>query len=148
MWFADGLIVDDIYERSIDAPYIFDDGVDVGGEQVGWNDLLWRECLIPVAEFDFPFVSLEQHLLAITAETAVSQRERGQEVAGWMAAVGGVEKALLAAPLLVTLRDGKVTIEDGYHRLGVAVILHDARFVRALCSDMTLRPRPSPGCAM
>jgi hypothetical protein len=148
IWFEEDSIIDDVYARSEDACCIFDDGVEVDGVEVGWSDIVWRECQIPVSAFGFPLASLDDHLGSLRNTTAEEQRQRGRGIADWVDGAGGIEQALATSPLLVTLRAGVLQIEDGYHRLGVAVFVHGATTVRALCSDMSLRPRLAASLSM
>lgn len=55
-----------------------------------------------------------------------------------------VAQALATAPLLVTIRAGRVQLEDGYHRLGVACHLFRELEVPVLCAEVPGLPVNGP----
>lgn len=125
-WFTTAHGVVDLFNRSPDAEFIFDDGAD------RWAALEWRDCEVPVSAFDMA-PTLDEHLSALLpATTMAAEQERVQQIAQWMEQAGGVAKALCQSPILITLHNGKVRIEDGYHRLGVAVFCYGVQSVKAL----------------
>lgn len=64
------------------------------------------------------------------------EMERIAGILAWIAEVGGIEAVLRQSPLLATVSDGKVRLEDGYHRLGVAHFDDGVTHVRALCASL------------
>lgn len=126
----------DVYERSPDAQYILDSEF---FEEIGAaaDVLAWRECEIPVEEFCLQ-EKFEQHFekLVLGGARALEayEQERYAAIRDWMEGAGGPDVALKRSPLLVTIRNGKVTLEDGYHRLGLAAFKFGAKTVTALCA--------------
>ena len=139
-WLAAGVRVYDVYARSPDAEFIL--GSDFEDEEaLRVADLEWRECQIPIEAFEVSATSLESHvagLLGAGASAAARKAEaaRCNGVGEWIKGCGGVDLALQKSPMLVTLRDGRIKMEDGYHRLGVAVFEFGALQVRAICAEV------------
>lgn len=147
-WFKNAPVVDDLFSRSSDAEFIFDDDV-----ECAWTALEWRECDVPVSAFALAS-TLDEHLAALLpAESMKHERQRVCDIEMWIQEMGGVSNALHKSPLLITLRNGMVNIEDGYHRLGVAIFCHGVESVKALCASypavtMDKRPAKSPSMGM
>lgn len=136
-WFVLGQPVADVYQRSCDAEFILDDDFGDNESPVEWAALAWRECLVPVASLPdkYRFDTLEAHLSALRLDrwnTLDDELQRTEAIVDWVREVGGIQAALEQSPLLMTLRKGEVVIEDGYHRLGVAVHCFGETHVRAL----------------
>lgn len=128
-WFNAAPVVGDLFSRSADAEYVFDDDT-----ECGWTMLEWRECEVPVSAFALA-PTLDLHLAALLpAESMEHERQRVCDIEQWIQEMGGVRNALHKSPLLITLRHGTVKIEDGYHRLGVAIFCHGVESVKALCA--------------
>ncbi len=146
LWFESGSPVPDLYNRSGDAEYILDGDFEAE-EGVEACALEWRECLIPVTAFGIRSSNLEEHMLALkrgsddSSTWAGEERERYQRIEEWMRECGGAEAALARSPLLVTIRDGRVAIEDGYHRLGLAAHRYGMTHVLSLCAVVSSAPR-------
>lgn len=129
-WFKDAPVVRDLFSRSPDAEFIFDDDV-----ECGWTALEWRECEVPVSAFGIEAQTLNEHLAALLpAATMADELRRIQSIEQWMVELGGVCHALDRSPLLITLRNGRIDIQDGYHRLGMAFFGYGVKTVKSLCA--------------
>ena len=147
-WFKGAPVVCVLFSRSSDAEFIFDDDA-----ECGWTALEWRECEVPISVFGLTAKTLDEHFGALLpAVTMASEQLRGQAIEQWILEMGGVRNALHKSPLLITLRNGKVKIEDGYHRLGVAIFCYGAHTVKALCAECPTQPKvvkkPSKGTSL
>ncbi len=139
-WFSTGAPVADIQRRSGDAEFILDDDFEEE-EGVSAAALDWRECLVPAAEFGPLSDSLDGHLMRLWrpfygASWLDEERARCAAIRQWMSESGGADSALMQSPILATIRGGRLHIEDGFHRLGVAVFDFGAAHVRVLCAAM------------
>lgn len=123
-WFAAGNPVADVYNRSEDVPSIFE------AEDF---ELDWRECMVPVEAFCLSATDRDAYLVQMFGD-AREYADRYADVKQWMETAGGPDKALKTSPLLCFMVDGKVMLDDGWHRLGVAVFEYQSRHVRALCA--------------
>lgn len=134
-WFVAGAPVDCVYARSPDAEYILDS--DWGSDRgVDIRSIQWRECSVPVSEFELSAVDLRDHLskIAIGANTVESEMARCDGIVQWIEAAGGMDRAFLESPILARIQHGKLMIEDGYHRLGLARFTYGAPIVRVICT--------------
>lgn len=135
LWFKQGRHIADVYSRSEDAEFILDDEVLVGGVAASWSDLEWRECDIPVADLGVTGATFEDFLAKLYEIDPAYEHDRKLKVGRWMEEVGGPKSALEMSPLLVTLRGQTITIEDGYHRLGIAHFEYGATSITAICGN-------------
>jgi hypothetical protein len=147
-WYAEGAPCHDIYGRSVDAHYIFDDEVEVSGKIVSWGDLEWRECQVPVADFAITAISYEDFLKRLYEHDPDFERERKQYILDWIENENGIAQAIEKSPLLATITNGQMKLEDGHHRLAIAHFFHNLDSVTVLCGNLdrlppknTLRPR-------
>jgi hypothetical protein len=145
-WFESAVPIHDLFARSADAEFIFDDE-----SECAWGDLNWRECLVPISAFParYKFPSILEHVSSLVNEktlfgnTLAYELERVESIVAWMKSCGGVEPALRRSPLLLTLREGELVVEDGFHRLGVAFHYFGVTEYPALCAECVvseLRP--------
>lgn len=98
----------------------------------GVEDGDWRECLVPVIQLPFVAVSNLENV-------------RVQRIREWIRQRGGITTALAEAPVVVTIRGEQIELEDGYHRLCLAVVEHGATHVRAVCALIPSDSEPLPG---
>lgn len=136
-WFQDGTPVEDIFTASPDAPFIFDEGEEIHGVWCEWSSLGWRRCLVPVDSLFPRRRDLDAHLSTLVERgrgVMPEERARAAGIARWIRSCGGAGRALASAPVLATLRSGRVQLEDGYHRLGVACHLFREFEVPVLCA--------------
>lgn len=137
-WFVDAPVVPNLFSSSPDAEFVFDDDA-----ECGWSSLEWRECEVPVAAFGLKADTLDDHLDFLPHKASlVDEQLRAKSIEMWMRDHGCASVALHQSPLLITLREGKVKIEDGYHRLGVAVFCFGQSTVKALCAIYKSPPKP------
>ena len=135
-WRNHGIVVD-VFKRSGDAEFILDADFEED-EGICVADLEWHECDIPASAFEIGD-SLEQLLVRMVGQNEnrlSAEHARCQEIQAWVDSCGGVEEAMKASPALVTINKGAIKLEDGWHRLGVAVFIYGASSIRALCADL------------
>ena len=131
-WFTRGTAVPDIYARSGDAEFIIDSDF-ADDRACDLDAVVWRECQVPVAVFGLQS-TLAKHLALVRGQSAADAEQRLSVIREWAARRGGVQAALRESPLLLTIRDGTVTFEDGWHRLGLAAFETGMPEVTALCA--------------
>lgn len=136
-WFSRGTPVADLDQRSPDAEFIIDSDF-FDDEKLEPENLVWRECRIPVGEFGFESTSLSSHLAQLRDMFPADEAQRLDDIRGWISGCGGIEAALAESPLIVTIKGGQLKLEDGYHRFGLAVFEHGVQEVLALCADLDL----------
>lgn len=139
-WYAQGIHVPDVYARSGDAEGILDGWFDDHETEIAWNLLDWRECDIPVSAFGFSYDNIEDWCRHLRHERLEDEMQRMALIRSWVAEAGGIFPALTQSPLLVTIRNGRPKIEDGYHRLGIAVLEQGVSHVRSLCASVDAAP--------
>lgn len=106
-WWRDGVPVVNVYRRSGDAEFIFDD------DDLPWADMAWRDCAVPITAFG--------ELARPEGEAQDECRERCAAIEQWAAGFSNIERALIASPVLATLSAaGDLVLQDGLHRLMVA----------------------------
>lgn len=144
-WFEQGTSVADVFLRSGDAEFILDSDFS-DDEGIDASDLEWRECSIPIEMFNMaPSLDAHlKHLVGSDPRQLTEEYNRCQSIESWIDEAGGIEKALNQSPILVTMKSGKVKIEDGYHRLGIAFFNHEATSIRALCAQIKKQPEEAP----
>ncbi len=118
-WFRAGKALESVRARTPDHQGV----LAVGFAGVGDGD--WRECMVPVAHLACGATTLKHEVLT---------RPRSQGIRKWIRECGGIMTALAEAPLVITIREGQIEVEDGYHRLCLAVFEHGATHVRAVCA--------------
>lgn len=123
-WFLQGAVVTDVGKRSEDVASIF--------EPEDFQ-LEWRECLVPIEAFDLA-ADRDGFLSGLPGDLH-DNKERYQSVHDWMKDAGGVEAALQESPLLCFAFEGKLLLDDGWHRLGVAHYEYGAGELRVLCAQ-------------
>lgn len=142
-WFLTGTPVPDIYARSSDAPYILDADF-AEDEGIGAEQLEWRECVIPVDQFELSQSTMEAHIAALIGDRCGKERaeelERCERIERWINEAGGIDAAFQQSPLLMTIKEGKPKLKDGYHRLGLAIFTFGATSIRALCAELPRTP--------
>ncbi|WP_346798112.1 hypothetical protein R5M92_04295 [Halomonas sp. Bachu 37] len=112
-----------MFKRSDDAAAVFEP------EDL---ELEWRECLVPIEAFELA-VDRSSFLSALPSDHR-DNTLRYQSVHDWVKDAGGIAPALQESPLLCFLYEGKLLLDDGWHRLGVAHYEYGARDLRALCA--------------
>ena len=141
-WLSRGTPVADIYARSGDAEFIIDsDFAEDRNVQLG--ELVWMDSLVPTAAFGLQ-ATLVDHINLVRGQSTVEACARLDKIRAWARERGGIERALRESPLLLTLRNGKVTLEDGWHRLGIAVFEGGLTQVPALCAALPSTGRQPP----
>lgn len=133
-WLSRGSPVADVYARSGDAEFIIDSDF-ADDRNVKLDELVWMDCLVPAAAFGLQ-ATLDDHLSLVRGQSVVEGRARLGQIRAWATERGGIEPALRESPLLLTLRDSKVTLEDGWHRLGIAVFEAGLTQLPALCAAL------------
>jgi hypothetical protein len=123
-WFDEGQVLGDVFERSGDTSVILEP------EDL---DLEWRECVLPSHVFGIG--GTRERFMATLPGEREDNEQRYREVHAWMQSCGGPEAALQVSPLICFLSDGKVLLDDGWHRLGVALFEYQARSLRAVCAQ-------------
>jgi hypothetical protein len=132
-WFNAGLPIPDVYARSSDAEFILD--AEYGEERgIAVEQLKWRECLVPVSAFALKHSDLLAHLVAVPGVDWKYEAARMANIRAWFARAGGARNGLLESPLLVSISGADLTLEDGWHRLGLAVFEEGLTEVTALCA--------------
>ena len=122
-WFESGAVLESAADRSDDAAVILEP------EDL---ELEWRECLVPAHVFGVG--GLRERFMASLPGEREDNEERYLAVSEWVRSCGGLEKALQVSPLICFLSEGKLLVDDGWHRLGVALFEHQARSVRVICA--------------
>lgn len=124
----------DVFARSPDAEFILD-GEFEEDHQVAVRALEWRECVVPVAAFSLQ-PTLGEHLSVVDVQHHREALSRLSSIEVWIDRAGGIDRALFASPILATWRNGKLHVEDGWHRLGSAAFRHGLSAVRIICADL------------
>ena len=141
-WFHAGQPVADVYARSADAQFILDcDFEEDYGVEV--SALHWKECLVPVSAFALRHTTLEAHLATQRCIDPAYERERLANVRAWIGTKRNAMEALHESPLLVSILDGELKLQDGWHRLGIAAFEHGLTDVLALCVDLGKGLKPA-----
>lgn len=122
-WFDGGDPLSNVSERSGDTSVILE-AKDL--------ELEWRECVIPSHAFGIG--GLRERFMAALPGDREDNEQRYHAVHNWMQTCGGPEAALQASPLICFLSGAKVLVDDGWHRLGVALFEYQARSLRAVCA--------------
>lgn len=131
-WFARGPVVPDVYARSGDAEFIVDSDF-AEDRDCDLSALVWRECQVPVLAVT-THATLAAHVGHVQPQTAAEAEQRLGLIREWATSRGGIQAALRENPLLLTIRNGNVTLEDGWHRLGIAAFEAALPEVTALCA--------------
>lgn len=149
-WYLSGDIVPKVFARSGDAEIILDRDFEED-EGVCASELAWRECEIPIEALSATPMPLDQYLKEmilgcshmlkqhVLDDLLCQEKRRCSHIAEWIDSCGGPDNALLESPLIITIKGGAFKIEDGYHRLGLAVCNYGARTVRAVCAEIPHR---------
>ena len=131
-WFTRGVVVPDIYARSGDAEFIIDSDF-AEDRACDLGTVVWRECQVPVSVFGLQ-PTLAEHLAVVRGQSAAEAQQRLSVIREWAACRGSIQAALRENPLLLTIRDGNATLEDGWHRLGLAAFEAALPEVTAICA--------------
>ena len=90
---------------------------------------------MPVEVFSL-LPTLADHLASVRAQTDAEAEQRLSVIRDWAASRCGMAAALSENPILLTVQNGQVTVQDGWHRLGLAVFEARLTEVTALCANM------------
>jgi hypothetical protein len=142
-WFAQGTPLPDVYARSSDAAFILDSDFEED-YSCDVSSLIWKECVVPASAFALAYTTLAEHLGCLHGAEPGYERERLLNIRTWIASRHNMLEALTQSPLLVFLKDGRLELADGWHRLGIAVFEHRLPEVIALCADLGSRKSAVP----
>ncbi len=137
-WFQEAKVIADAFARSPDAEFVLDGVEDDWG--VSASALEWRECTVPISAFDLPVsINNVQWAAKLAKHDPEGERERMHTITTWVNERGGIEQALQECPLILTLREGRATIEDGAHRLLHAAYERRVSTVRVICAVLSTK---------